>query len=172
MEKDHGAELAAVGSDTTVLPAPELPHDENKRSWSIELRYDYYSIERGITQRCCYESRYQGSHTRAEAEAMYRAAYRAMNQVEEPHQELAAHRHQWLVDWLRSFAGRLESENASDRREHTERGGINKYRSGALMQQRENLKQAANALEEMIATGNQASDGTSGSVPSAAQKEN
>jgi hypothetical protein len=86
--------------------------------------------------------------------------------------ESTTHRHQWLVDWLRSFAGRLESENASDRREHTERGGINKYRSGALMQQRENLKQAANALEEMIATGNQASDGTSGSVPSAAQKEN
>lgn len=41
----------------------------------------FYWIDRGVTQRCSYESRYEGSHTRAEAESMYRAASDAMDQV-------------------------------------------------------------------------------------------
>ena len=66
------------------------------------------------------------------------------------------HRHRWLADWLRSLAQRLESENASDRAEHAKHSDISKYRKGALMQQRENLKQAADALEELIGSGTQA----------------
>jgi hypothetical protein len=77
--------------------------------------------------------------------------------------------HQWLVEWLRSLAHRLESENAADRHEHGKYGDIDRYAKGRLMQQRENLRQAAKAIEEMIATERSES---SGSLQSAAQESN
>lgn len=37
-EKDHGAELAEVGNDTTAVHAPELPHDAPLLEWQV-IRY-------------------------------------------------------------------------------------------------------------------------------------